>query len=68
MRGEAELDAPLHEAQEGRSWYGARGTVGITLSRKLQAAGLFDSTPTPTVDDLTKVFKKVRGKCDATAM
>jgi glycosyltransferase 2 family protein len=34
--------------------------VGITLPPKLQAAGLFDYTPTPTIDDVMKVLKKVR--------
>jgi uncharacterized protein (TIRG00374 family) len=35
--------------------------VGITLPRKLQTAGLFDYTPTPTIDDVMKVLKeKVR--------
>jgi hypothetical protein len=34
--------------------------VGITLPRKLQTAGLFDYTPPPTIDDVTKVLKKVR--------
>src|SRR5215211_277381 len=34
--------------------------VGITLPRKLRTAGLFDYTPTPTIDDVTQVLKKVR--------
>jgi glycosyltransferase 2 family protein len=34
--------------------------VGITLPPKLQTAGLFDYTPTPTIDAAMKVLKKVR--------
>jgi glycosyltransferase 2 family protein len=32
--------------------------VGITLPLKLRTAGLFDYTPTPTIADVMKVFKK----------
>jgi hypothetical protein len=31
--------------------------VGITLPRKLQTAGLFAYTPTPTLDDVMNVLK-----------
>jgi hypothetical protein len=31
--------------------------VGITPPRKLQIAGLFAYTPTPTIDDVMKVLK-----------
>src|SRR5215208_7988261 len=49
--------AGSHPNPRRRLWYGAPSMVGITPPRKLQTAGLFAYTPTPTIDDAMKVLR-----------